>query len=402
MTFSTFAFKRSNALKALLTQSDHFLIGNSYKELMENGNRFGLSVPILSLEKDGSTSLSICHRPYLSDDLSQGALKDATLRMTVVSTIVPADTTFDPVHQTDVEIMTAFPSVHTIKAKIPSVIELAHADSFEDLVAFLKADVKSSSHAKHIPTSVWITPAILERIISDPRCINPTQILSSVLSWMRKNSITRGPQGGKLTSTQIQMYAKEIISFLTLANMIFESRGKDGENDDDDAIISSATLRSSSPATILESLSESDKFSIAEFKGQSLTELGVDLGYLTSGIQSNNSTTIQSVNTGPNPNPTSTNVSIRVDGISSPIDVDAQADLSALGRVPHKSTNQSSTSSSSSSSTSHPQPPPGHSTAGANQSSNTSSSNPKPKDERNPSRVPDPIVWYLPVSFFMF
>ena len=141
---------------------------------MDNGNKFKLSIPILSLENNGSASLSISHRPYLSEDLSRGALKDATLRMPV-STIVPADTVFDPIHQTDVDIMTAFPSINTVKAKIPSVIESAHADSFEDLLKILQADVKPSSHAKSIPTSVSITPAILDRIITD-RCINLTQI----------------------------------------------------------------------------------------------------------------------------------------------------------------------------------------------------------------------------------
>ena len=95
------------------------------------------------------------------------------------------------------------------------------------------------------------------------------------------------------------MYAREIISFLTLANMIFESRGKEGENDDGNAIVSSATLEDSSPV-ILESLSESDKFSISEFKGQSLMELRIDLDHLSSGIQSDNFTAIQSVQNGQN------------------------------------------------------------------------------------------------------
>ena len=376
MTSSTFTFKRSDALEALLTQSDHFLLGNSYKELMDNANRFGLSVPILSLEEDGSTSLSICHRPYLSDDLSRGALKEATLRMTV-STIVSADKTFDPIHQTDVEIMTSFPSTHTVKAKIPSVIELAHADSFADLTTILEADIKSSSHAKHIPTSVMITPAILERIISD-RCINPTQILSSVLSWMRENGITRGPQGGKLTSTQIQMYAKEIISFLTLANLIFESRGEDGENDEDDAILSLATLKSSSP-TILESLSDSDKFSIAEFKGQALVELGVDLDHLNSGIRSDNISAVQSVRDNQQENSGSLSsapaVSVRVNGTSSPINVDAQANPSTLGSVPRKSNSQQPSSSAASSS-SQSGSASGQSSASKNSASNQSSQQP--------------------------
>ena len=167
MTSPIFTFKRSNALEALLTQSDHFLIGNTYKELMDNGNKVNLSVPILSLEKDGSTSLSISHHPYLSEDLSRGALKYVTLCMTL-STIVPADTVFDPIHQTDVEITTAFPSVHTVKAKFPSFItELAHADSFGDLMEIMEADVKPSSHLQSIPTSILITPIFLERIITD-------------------------------------------------------------------------------------------------------------------------------------------------------------------------------------------------------------------------------------------
>lgn len=271
MTTTAFSFTRSDALEALLTQSNHFLLVNSYKEIVNTGNSMRLSLPIISLEADGSSSLSVAHAPYLPVDFTQGAHKDACFRLSV-STIVPDGKEFDPISQTDVDYIKSFPSVHSVKVKLPSITELAHADSDAEVLEILSKDISPSSHAKTVLTSVAITPNILDRIIKD-RCINPTQTLTSVLAWMRENNITRGSQGGKPPVGNLNLYAKEIIAFLALAFKLFESPGED---DDEEPFLPASILGKVAPV-LVDNPTETELFSMSEFKGSALDGLKVCL-----------------------------------------------------------------------------------------------------------------------------
>ena len=274
MTTTNFSFTRSDALEALLTQSNHFLLVNSYKELVDTGNSMRLSLPIISLEADGSSSLSVSHAPYLPVDFTQGAHKDACFRLSV-STIVPDGKEFDPISQTDVDYIKSFPSVHSVKVKLPSIMELAHADSDAEVLEILSKDISPSSHAKTVLTSVAITPSILDRIIKD-RCINPTQTLTSVLAWMRENNITRGSQGGKPPVSNLKLYAKEIIAFLALAFKLFESPGED---DDEEPFLAASILEKVAPV-LVDNPNETELFSMSEFKGSALEGLKICLDSL--------------------------------------------------------------------------------------------------------------------------
>ena len=283
MTSQAFSFTRSDALEAILTQSDHFLIVNSYKELVDVSNSMRLPLPIISLEADGSSSLSVSHAPYIPADFSRGIDKDASFRL-CVSTIVPNGKDFDPIAQTDVDYIKSFPSVHSIKVKLPSFIELAHADSDAEVLEILSKEVSPSSHEKSVLTSVAITPGILNRIIED-RCINPTQTLTSVLAWMRENNVTRGPKGGKYGVSNIKVYAKEIISFLTLAFKLFESPDDD---DNEEPFVSKAILAKLAPV-LVDNPNETETFSMSEFKGSALHNLNVCLDSLNTGKSSSKS-----------------------------------------------------------------------------------------------------------------
>ena len=274
MTTQAFTFSKSDAIEALLKQSNHFLMTTSYKGLVDVGISQKMALPIISIEADGSTILSINHEPYLPADFTQSAHKDACLRLTV-STIVPDNTTFDPINQTDVDFLKSFPSVHGIKVKLPSVTDLAHADSDAEVMEILQKDIKPSSHDKTVPSSIVITPSILDRIIQD-RCINPTQTLTSVLAWMRENKITRGSQGGKLNTSQIKPYAKEIISFLTLAFKIFETPG---DEDGEEPFVAADILKKCAPV-LIDNPYESELYSMGVFKGTSLKDLEVPLDKL--------------------------------------------------------------------------------------------------------------------------
>ena len=70
MTTQAFSFSKSDAIEALLKQSSHFLIMTSYKDLVHIGTSQRMALPIISLEADGSTSLSINHAPYLPVDFT--------------------------------------------------------------------------------------------------------------------------------------------------------------------------------------------------------------------------------------------------------------------------------------------------------------------------------------------
>ena len=82
------------------------------------------------MDENGSTDLSIHHMRRLKEMVRSPAGTDEFYRL-VVSTAAKESEQFNMDRQTDVQVIQAFPTVHSVKVTIPSITELFKVDNNE-------------------------------------------------------------------------------------------------------------------------------------------------------------------------------------------------------------------------------------------------------------------------------
>ena len=128
-----FTYRKETALNKLFNVGGNPFISQdtvNYQGKIEDGEKERSWFPLLSMDENGSTDLSIHHMRRLKEMVRSPAGTDEFYRL-VVSTAAKESEQFNMDRQTDVQVIQAFPTVHSVKVTIPSITELFKVDNNE-------------------------------------------------------------------------------------------------------------------------------------------------------------------------------------------------------------------------------------------------------------------------------
>lgn len=117
MNTKAFTFTKDDQLNNLLSSTGHPLISDaaiSYRGKIEEAEKHHSSVPMLSMERDGSVILSVNHTCCIKKPSDMEEKYSEYYHLTV-HTIVPSSEEFIPDKQTDIDIIKSFSETSTIQ-----------------------------------------------------------------------------------------------------------------------------------------------------------------------------------------------------------------------------------------------------------------------------------------------
>ena len=248
MQTKPFTYRCEQGLNTLFNPDGHSFINDdcaSYEGKIKTGEVQKTSFPMLSMDENGLTDMSLHHMLRISDKDEDSDDANEYYRL-VVSTAAPVTEDFDMDKQTNVEIITKFPTNHSVKVVIPSITELFRADDDQAVKEVLTKELGEKRHKQPVPTQVIIPPSLCEYII-DARCGGAYELVCTVLAWMRENKISRGKQGGKLSKSAIHSYACDIVAFCAMQYCIWSCETDEG----DEEFLTAKTLYDCAPKTMI-------------------------------------------------------------------------------------------------------------------------------------------------------